>query len=434
MEYAVLAASVSALICGIVLLIKAGRISNRLDARLSDKQLREELDRQNAQFVQQISILRNDIAQSMSRYNDSVRENISDLSKSNEDRLDKMRTTMDSKLEAILDRNDKNSEQMRSTVEGRLNALREDNARKLEQMRETVDEKLTGTLEKRLGESFGTVSKQLTEVYKGLGEMQTLAADVGGLKKVLTNVKTRGTWGEISLGNLLEQLLNPQQYKQNVKVSPRSNKIVEYAVCLPGPDDSKQVYLPIDSKFPMEDYIALVEASEGADPSALEIAQRGLKNAVSKSALDIRDKYIMPPHTTDFAIMYLPTEGLYAEVTKDADLCEKLQRECRITVMGPATLGAFLNSLQMGFKTLAIQKRSGEVWKVLSKVKKDFGTFGELLAKTRDKLEDASKTIGKAQERSEQIQKKLRSVEELPEEQERVSLDSAGMLDQERGA
>ena len=438
MEYIILAAAVLALICSLAALIRINQAYKSMSDKLTERELRRELENQNNSFGQQISILRNDIEQSMSRYNNSVRENISFLTDSNEKRLENMRQTIDvkletisakndqnlenvratveSKLESILDKNDKNLEHVRTTVEDRLNKLQQDNSLKLEKMRETVDEKLTGTLEKRLGESFGTVSRQLTDVYKGLGEMQKLAEDVGGLKKVLSNVKTRGTWGEVALGSLLEQLLNPQQYKQNVKVAPRRNNIVEYAICLPGADGTGQVYLPVDSKFPMEDYISLVDASEGADAAALEAAQRGLKASVRRFALDIRDKYIAPPYTTDFGIMYLPTEGLYAEVTKDAALCEQLQRECRVTIMGPATLGAFLNSLQMGFKTLAIQKRSGEVWKILSNVKKDFGKFGDLLDKTSEKLEQASKTIGEAKNRSEQIQKKLRSVEELPEE------------------
>ena len=233
-----------------------------------------------------------------------------------------------------------------------------------------------------------------------------------------------GTWGEVALGSLLEQLLSPQQYKHNVKVAPRRNNIVEYAICLPGAEEGSLVYLPVDSKFPMEDYLLLVDASENADYAAVEAAQRGLKASVRRFALDIRDKYIIPPYTTDFGIMYLPTEGLYAEVTKDASLCEQLQRECRVTVMGPATLGAFLNSLQMGFKTLAIQKRSGEVWKILSNVKKDFGKFGDLLDRTSERLEQASKTIGEAKNRTEQIQKKLRSVEELPEETEAAEIPS----------
>ncbi len=438
MEYVILAVAVLALVCSLAALIRINGLYKSISGRLTESELRKELNSLNDRFEQKISTLRDGMEQSMNRYNSAVRENISALTENNEKRLENMRqiidvklesisakndknlenvrSTVENKLESILDKNDKNLEHVRKTVEDKLNLLQQDNSQKLEKMRETVDEKLTGTLEKRLGESFGTVSKQLTDVYRGLGEMQKLAEDVGGLKKVLTNVKTRGTWGEVSLGSLLEQLLTPQQYKHNVKVSPRRSNIVEYAICLPGAEEGSQVYLPVDSKFPMEDYLLLVNASEGADSAAVEAAQRGLKASVRRFAQDIRDKYIVPPHTTDFGIMYLPTEGLYAEVTKDAVLCEQLQRDCRVTIMGPATLGAFLNSLQMGFKTLAIQKRSGEVWKILSNVKKDFGKFGDLLDKTSERLEQASKTIGEAKNRTEQIQKKLRTVEELPEE------------------
>ena len=438
MEYVILAVAVLALVCSLAALIRINGLYKSISGRLTESELRKELNSLNDRFEQKISTLRDGMEQSMNRYNSAVRENISALTENNEKRLENMRqiidvklesisakndknlenvrSTVENKLESILDKNDKNLEHVRKTVEDKLNLLQQDNSQKLEKMRETVDEKLTGTLEKRLGESFGTVSKQLTDVYRGLGEMQKLAEDVGGLKKVLTNVKTRGTWGEVSLGSLLEQLLTPQQYKHNVKVSPRRSNIVEYAICLPGAEEGSQVYLPVDSKFPMEDYLLLVNASEGADSAAVEAAQRGLKASVRRFAQDIRDKYIVPPHTTDFGIMYLPTEGLYAEVTKAAVLCEQLQRDCRVTIMGPATLGAFLNSLQMGFKTLAIQKRSGEVWKILSNVKKDFGKFGDLLDKTSERLEQASKTIGEAKNRTEQIQKKLRTVEELPEE------------------
>ena len=438
MEYVILAVAVLALVCSLAALIRINGLYKSISGRLTESELRKELNSLNDRFEQKISTLRDGMEQSMNRYNSAVRENISALTENNEKRLENMRqiidvklesisakndknlenvrSTVENKLESILDKNDKNLEHVRKTVEDKLNLLQQDNSQKLEKMRETVDEKLTGTLEKRLGESFGTVSKQLTDVYRGLGEMQKLAEDVGGLKKVLTNVKTRGTWGEVSLGSLLEQLLTPQQYKRNVKVSPRRSNIVEYATCLPGAEEGSQVYLPVDSKFPMENYHLLVNASEGADSAAVEAAQRGLKASVRRFAQDIRDKYIVPPHTTDFGIMYLPTEGLYAEVTKDAVLCEQLQRDCRVTIMGPATLGAFLNSLQMGFKTLAIQKRSGEVWKILSNVKKDFGKFGDLLDKTSERLEQASKTIGEAKNRTEQIQKKLRTVEELPEE------------------
>lgn len=262
---------------------------------------------------------------------------------------------------------------------------------KLEKMRETVDEKLHKTLEERLGQSFELVSKQLISVQKGLGEMQQLANGVGDLKKVLSNVKTRGVMGEIQLGNILEQIMTPDQYAANVKTKSGSNDLVEFAVKLPGKGNSGQeVYLPIDAKFPQEDYIRLQDAYELGDSIAVDVCTKALINSVKKAAKDIHSKYIDPPHTTDFGILFLPIEGLFAEVTRHPGLIEQLQRDFKIVITGPTTLAAMLNSLQMGFKTLAIQKRSSEVWNVLNAVKKEFGTFGTVLKKTQDKLSSAS--------------------------------------------
>lgn len=394
MELAAVVCSAIAVILCIILLIRQHAFQKREQQALSYEQLRRELAGQNQQTMQQLSLLKQEV--------DTSLKNASQL--------------IGADVEKMTFINDRRLESMQRTVEERIRLLQEDNARKLDGMRETVNEKLTTTLEKRLGESFQLVSRQLESVYKGLGEMQQLAAGVGDLKKVLTNVKVRGTWGEISLGSLLEQLLSPQQYKANVKVAPRRNEIVEYAICLPGREDGQDVvYLPIDSKFPMESYIKLTEASEAGDLEGLEAASRQLEASIKDSARSIRDKYIVLPYTTDFAIMFLPTEGLYAEVTRRAELCTLLQRDLRITIMGPATLGAFLNSLQMGFKTLAIQKRSGEVWKMLGAIKTDFGRFGETLAATQKKLAEVTDSIGRAAKRTEIIQNKLRSVEELPE-------------------
>lgn len=366
----------------VVLFLLLLRNRGRRDALTRD-QLRAELAEQNRQNAQQMSLLKQEV--------DTSFKNASQIVGSNIDQMTRM-------------------------VDRRLQLMQEDNARKLDGMRQTVDEKLQKTLETRLGESFKAVNDQLERVYKGLGDMQNLAAGVGDLKKVLTNVKTRGTWGEISLGNLLEQLLSPQQYRANVKVAPRRNEIVEYAICLPGKEDGAQaVYLPIDSKFPMESYIRLVEASEQGELAELDAASKQLEASIKENARSIRDKYIIPPYTTDFGIMFLPTEGLYAEVTKRAELCSVLQRDYRVTIMGPTTLGAFLNSLQMGFRTLAIQKRSGEVWKMLGAIKVDFGRFGVALEATQKKLSEATDNLGKAAKRTEIIQNKLKSVEELPE-------------------
>ncbi len=303
---------------------------------------------------------------------------------------------------------------MREVIETSIKNLQEDNSKKLEQMRATVDEKLQSTLEKRLDLSFKQVSERLEMVYKGLGEMQNLATGVGDLKKVLSNVKTRGTWGEIQLSNLLEQILSPEQYQANVAVKPKTQERVDFAIRLPGDNESGEpVWLPIDSKFPQEDYQRLVEAQEKAEPALAEQAAKQLENRIKLEAKSIRDKYIAPPLTTDFALMFLPTEGLYAEIVQNPGLVDKLQREFRVNVVGPTTIAALLNSLQMGFRTLTIQKRSSEVWKYLSEVKKHFGSFGDLLAKAYEKVQQASKVIEDAGKRSRTIESKLKKVSEV---------------------
>ena len=321
-------------------------------------------------------------------------------------------------LARLTQSNDQRFEQLRLAVETRLAAIQNDNAKRLEEMRKTVDEKLHATLEQRLGESFKLVSERLEQVHKGLGEMQTLAAGVGDLKKVLGNVKTRGTWGEVQLEALLEQLLTAEQYARNVATRPGSGERVEFAIRLPGREagrrDAPPVWLPIDAKFPLEDYQRLLEAQERADPLAVEAAAKALETRLRDEAKKIRDKYVEPPHTTDFAILYLPTEGLYAEALRRPGLAETLQRDHRITLAGPTTLAALLNSLQMGFRTLAIERRSSEVWAVLGAVKTEFGKFGEALDATRKKLELATKSIESAGVRTRQIERKLKGVEALP--------------------
>ncbi|WP_194270048.1 DNA recombination protein RmuC [Candidatus Methylospira mobilis] len=305
---------------------------------------------------------------------------------------------------------------LRESVAARLSEIQQDNSRKLEQMRVTVDEKLHNTLEQRLGESFRQVSERLELVHKGLGEMQTLASGVGDLKKVLSNVKVRGSWGEVQLDSLLEQMLSPAQYEKNVAVRPGSNERVEFAIKLPGRDEhgGAPVWLPIDAKFPLEDYQRLAEAQESGDIAGMEFASKALDTRIRSEAKSIRDKYLEPPHTTDFGLMFLPVEGLYAEVIRRPGLIDNLQRDYRVTVVGPTTLTAILNSLQMGFRTLAIEKRSSEVWTVLGAVKSEFGKFGDVLAKTRKKLEEASNTIAAAEQRTRVIGQRLKTVEAVP--------------------
>ena len=305
-------------------------------------------------------------------------------------------------------------ESVRGIVDLRLQELQKDNAQQIERMRATVDEKLQGTLEKRLGESFKLVSERLEKVHQGLGAMQQLASDVGGLQRVLTNVKTRGGWGEVQLGTLLEQLLTPEQFDRNVQTRDESGERVDYAIKLPGEGNGAAVWLPIDAKFPMEDYQRLITAQESGDSTLTDGAMKDLETQLRKSAKDICAKYINPPKTTDFALMFLPTEGLYAEAIRRVGLVEQVQRDCRVVFAGPTTLAALLNSLQMGFRTLAIQKRSSEVWNLLAGVKTEFAKFGDALSKVKDKLDQAASDMDKVAVRSRAITKKLRDVEELP--------------------
>jgi DNA recombination protein RmuC len=308
----------------------------------------------------------------------------------------------------------KSLESVRSIVDLRLTQLQEDNSKQIDKMRATVDEKLQGTLEKRLGESFKLVSDRLEQVHQGLGAMQQLASDVGGLQKVLTNVKARGGWGEVQLGALLEQVLTPEQFARNVRMRDESAENVEFAIKLPGDENGAPVWLPIDAKFPTEDYHRLIAAQEQGDTSAVEEAMKRLEAQLKRSAKDICQKYINPPKTTDFALMFLPTEGLYAEAIRRVGLVEQVQRDCRVVFAGPTTLAALLNSLQMGFRTLAIQKRSSEVWNLLAVVKSEFGKFGEALSGVKEKLDQAARKIEDVDVRSRAITKKLRDVEELP--------------------
>ena len=323
------------------------------------------------------------------------------------DRLAELTKTNEQRLEAV-----------RVTVEQRLDLLRSENAQKLDQMRATVDEKLQTTLDERLGQSFKQVSDRLEQVHKGLGEMQTLASGVGDLKRVLTNVKSRGGWGEVQLGTLLGELLTPTQYAQNVATRPGSRDRVEFAVKFPGRgDDGAPCWLPIDAKFPLEDYQRLQDAIENADAAAVETSRKAMEAFFKTEAKSIRDKYIDPPHTLDFAILFVPTEGLYAEAVSRPGLADTLQRDYRVMLAGPMNLQAMLNSLQLGFRTLAIEKRSTEVWRVLGAVKTEFGKFGEILAKTKEKLDQVGRTLDDAGRKSTTIARKLRDVEALPEQE-----------------
>ncbi len=368
------------------------------------------LEKTERTFREEISRNREEMGTNLKNSSDVLASNFQNLSKLQSEQLNNFAAN----LKTIGDGSRNDLQQMRTTMETNLKNLQEDNTKKLEEMRKTVDEKLQTTLEQRISLSFQTVSERLELVHKGLGEMQTLAIGVGDLKKVLSNVKTRGTWGEVQLGNLLEQILSPDQYEANVQTKPGSSERVDFAIKLPGKDDDgNPVWLPIDAKFPQEDYQRLVLAQDSGNVEEADLAIKQLENRIKLEAKSIRDKYIDPPHTTDFALMFLPTEGLYAEMIRRPGLMDKLQSECRINLVGPTTLAALLNSLQMGFRTLTIQKRSSEVWKYLAEVKKHFGTFGDLLAKAYEKVDQASKVIEDAGKRSRTIEAKLNKVGEL---------------------
>lgn len=337
---------------------------------------------------------------------------------------------LDERFKSFALQNEQKLDNIRTTVENRLTAIQDDNNKKLEQMRATVDEKLQKTLEDRISQSFRVVSERLEQVYKGLGEMQTLATGVGDLKKVLSNVKTRGILGEIQLGAILEEILSEEQYETNIVTKKSTKNPVEYAVKLPG-SDGEPVYLPIDAKFPADAYAALVDAYDSGNAEQIAAAGKLLEQRIKQSAKDIRDKYIDPPNTTDFGIMFLPFEGLYAEAVRRG-LVEILQREYRINIAGPTTMAALLNSLQMGFRTLAIQKRSGEVWKVLGAVKTEFETFGKVLANTQQRIEQAGSELDKlVGVRTRQIQKRLREVASLPEQEAGLVIGSVDAEDEQ---
>jgi DNA recombination protein RmuC len=354
--------------------------------------------------------LRGDIADGRREAQDAAQKQRTELS----GRFAEFSQPLLMQMTTLTETNEQRLREVRNTLESKLKDLQTENASKLDEMRKTVDEKLHVALEKRLGESFKQVSERLEQVHKGLGEMQTLAAGVGDLKRVLTNVKTRGTWGEVQLAALLEQMLTPDQYAVNVATLPGSTERVEFAIRLPGRSGGEPMWLPIDSKFPTEDYERLLVAQDRADPQGVDEAGKALENRIKLEAKAIHEKYIGPPYTTDFAFLFVPTEGLYAEIIRRPGLADFVQREYRVTIAGPYNLSASLSALQMGFRTLAIEQRSSEVWELLSAVKTEFGKFGDVLAKTKDQLETVTKSIGQAEIRTRQMARKLKDVETLP--------------------
>jgi DNA recombination protein RmuC len=422
------------LACLLVLLWRAwrpvdDRAERELERRLAgqiervERELRDELGRQGqgtrgdlATFQQMLLTQGGDVARTQNEQLDGFRVQLAAMQQGTESALRRFSDTLEERLARLSEANERRLAEVRVAVDTKLQSLQEGNERKLEQMRATVDEKLHATLEQRLSESFRQVAERLDLVHKGLGEMQTLARDVGTLNRVLTNVKTRGVFGEVQLAGLLEQVFTPEQYAVNVATVPGSAERVEFAIRLPGREGAgAPTWLPIDAKFPREDYERLLEAHERSDAPAMEVAAKAIEVRLRAEARRIREKYVAPPHTTDFAILFLPTEGLYAEGLRRPGLVEALQREHKVMLAGPTTLLATLNSLQMGFRTLALEKRSAEVWEVLGAVKTEFMKFGEVLAKTKKKLDEAGSAIEAAEVRTRAMARQLRTVEALPE-------------------
>ncbi|HNX28031.1 MAG TPA: DNA recombination protein RmuC [Syntrophomonadaceae bacterium] len=414
--------------------IKGNREENSSNAQKGREEQASSLQKLNESLLNRIhqnAALQNEQLESFSKQ-------LGNLTYTNEQRLETVRKTINEQLDAfsrqlnsLTQSNEQKIETVRKTLEEQLKFLQEDNSKKLELMRATVDEKLHATLEKRLGESFQLVSERLELVHKGLGEMQVLAAGVGDLKKVMTNVKTRGVWGEIQLANILEMILTPEQYALNVVTKQGSNDRVEFAIRLPGRGEAgEEVWLPIDAKYPLEDYLRFIDACEEGNNLAAAESGKQMEVKIKAQAKYISDKYLDPPHTTDFAILFLPTESLYAEVVRRPGLMEELQQKYRVNITGPSTMAAFLNSLSLGFKTLAIEKRSSEVWMLLGEVKNEFSQFGDILDKTRKKLQEASNHIDRAATRTRAIERKLRDVQVLPGTEE-YNAEIAAAYDEE---
>ena len=392
----------------------AAREQEKLETRL-----REELVRNRDEAGKGTAQLRTELARVLQEQQKGITDNLDRIRQQGTDSSKVQREELAAQLALLAHSNEEKLEAVRQTVETKLTQLQTDNAGKLEQMRMTVDEKLQSTLETRLSESFKLVSERLERVHQGLGEMQALASGVGDLKRMLSNVKTRGTWGEMQLSALLEQVLTAEQYAKNVATIPGSEDRVEFAIRLPGhsADAQQVVWLPVDAKFPKEDYERLNSALEDGDKPAADAARKALELRVRAEARTIKEKYIEPPHTTDFAILFLPLEGLYAEVLRVPDIVESLQRDHRVVLAGPTTLAALLNALQMGFRSLAIEKRTSEIWQVLGAVKTEFAKYNDVLQKVREKLQQATNVVEKAEVRTRAITKQLRKVEELPEPQ-----------------
>ncbi len=413
MEAAVLAIAVASLAILIIILAVLLRKASGNEGGRLEAVVREDLRNAREESARGARDLREEVMSGQRAATDSLVKAIAEMGQGQAAQLDQLAR----QLKALTDSNEARLEGVRSTLDNQMRQLQESNEKRLDQMRQTVDEKLQSTLEKRLGESFKLVSERLEAVQRGLGEMQSLATGVGDLKRVLSNVKARGTWAEVQLGAILEQTLTPDQYARNVHTRESSSDVVEYAVRLPGPGGTAdaEMWLPIDSKFPQEDYLRLLDAADAGDEAAVQESVAGLLRAVHSSAKDICEKYIDHPRTTDFAIMFLPTEGLYAEVLRQPGLVEELQRKHRVVIAGPTTMTAILSSLRMGFQTVALEKRSHEVQLVLSAVKTEFSRFGAVLARVKKQLNTASRTIDQTEVRTRAMERALRDVHELPE-------------------
>jgi DNA recombination protein RmuC len=407
--YALLGVALGAVIVAVIFLVRSRGTELELMRKIDtvergqergERMFREEFARGREESASSAKAQRDELGTTLKNVSDSTLKSLTEIS---------------GMLRVQLDQVTGQARRLTDNVDSRLKELREENTQQIEKMRATVDEKLHSTLEKRLGESFKLVSERLEQVHHGLGAMQQLASDVGGLQRVLTNVKSRGGWGEVQLGSLLEQLLTREQFERNVQTRDETSERVDYAIRLPGDENGAPVWLPVDAKFPVEDYQRLVAAQESGDLAMTENAMKNLETQLRKSAKDICAKYINPPKTTDFALMFLPTEGLYAEAIRRVGLVEQVQRDCRVVFAGPTTLAALLNSLQMGFRTLAIQQRSSEVWNLLAGVKTEFGKFGDALSAVKDKLDQAARKMEDVDVRSRALTKKLRDVEEMPE-------------------
>ena len=381
---------------------------------LFEKRIQERFEALTAATRLTLDSLKGDIQAQLSAMSGALKDQLEANGSQIRHQFSVLQDAVSQQLAGLVQGSQHNAEQLRNALNERLAAIQADNSTKLEEMRRTVDEKLHATLEQRLGESFKLVSDRLEQVHKGLGEMQTLAGSVGDLKRVMTNVKTRGTWGEMQLGAIIDNVLTPDQFARNVKTVPGSDELVEFAIRLPGKSDEHPVWLPIDSKYPVEQYQRLLDAQDAADKGAIATAGSAFEASIRLEAKKIFAKYVSPPHTTDFAVLYLPTEGLFAEVIRRPGLVEAVQNDCRVMITGPANLAAMLNSLQMGFKTLAIEKRSSEVWSLLGMVKTEFAKFGDVVEATKKSIDQAAKRFDEVGVRTRAIQRKLRDVQELP--------------------